>query len=66
MISVMMSLIAVVGATFVYVSSRVKKYPMRSKSSVRMSLLAATSWAAYRIANVRKIRPKKSTGDLLK
>jgi hypothetical protein len=47
-ISVIMSVIAAVGATSVYVSRRVKKYPMRSKSSARMSPLAATAWAAYK------------------
>jgi hypothetical protein len=34
-----MSVIAVVGATVVYVSSRVKNHPMRSKSSASTSLL---------------------------
>ncbi|KAI9447124.1 hypothetical protein BJY52DRAFT_1313190 [Lactarius psammicola] len=47
-ISVIMSVIAVVGVTSVYVSRRLKKNPMRSKSSARASLLAATSLAAKR------------------
>ena len=39
---------------------------MRSKSSARTSLLAATSCAAYKIPNVRTICAKKSTGYVLK
>ena len=58
-ISVMISVIAAVGVTSVYVSSRLKKNPMRSKSSARTSLLAATSLAAYRIFNVRRIAQRK-------
>ena len=54
-ISVIMFVIAVVGATSVYVSSRAKNHPMRSKSSARTSLLAATPWAAYMIFDVRVI-----------
>ena len=42
-----MSVMAEVGDTFVYVSSRAKKYPMRSNNSARTSLLAATPLAAY-------------------
>ena len=53
------SVIAAVGVTSVYVSSRVKKNPMRSKSSARTSLLAVTSLAAYRAFSVRTIRPMK-------
>jgi hypothetical protein len=57
-ICVIMSVIAVVGDKVVYVSSREKKYPMRSKSSARTSLLAAMPCAAYKIYNVRRIRSK--------
>ena len=54
-ISVIMFVIAVVGATSVYVSSRAKNHPIRSKSSARTSLLAATPWAAYMTFDVRMI-----------
>ena len=47
-ISVLMSVIAVVGVTSVYVSSRLKKNPIRSNSSARTSLLAATSLAVWK------------------
>jgi hypothetical protein len=39
---------------------------MRSNSSARTSLLAATSLAAYKTFNVRTIRPEKYIGYLLK
>ena len=55
-ICVIMSVMAEVGDTFVYVSSRAKKYPMRSNNSARTSLLAATLWAAYQMYNVRILR----------
>ena len=58
-ISVIMFVIAAVGATSVYVSSRAKNHPIRSKSSARTSLLAATSWAAYKILDVRMICRKR-------
>ena len=54
-----MSDIAVVGDTFVYVSSRAKKYPIRPNSSARMSLLAATLCAVFQMYNVRMIRRKQ-------
>jgi hypothetical protein len=56
--SVIMLVIAVVGATSVYVSSRAKNHPMRSKSSPRTSLLAETPWAACKTIDVRMIRRK--------
>ena len=48
-ICVIMSVIAAVGANSVYASSRAKNHPIRSKSSARMSLFAATPWAVYKI-----------------
>jgi hypothetical protein len=67
-ISVIMSAIAAVGVTSVYVSRRLKKYPMRSNSSARTSLLAATSLAAYRshrTFNMRTIRRKNEQNACL-
>ena len=58
-ICVIISVIAAVGATSVYASSRVKNDPIRSKSSARTSLLAATPWAVYEISNMRTIGPEK-------
>ena len=58
-ISVIMFVIAVVGATSVYVSSRAKNHPMRSKSSARTPLLAATPWAVYKIFDMRSICRKQ-------
>ena len=46
MISTIMSIIAAVGGTAVYVSSRLKKYSMRLKSSMSLVPLALTSLAA--------------------
>ena len=54
-ISVIMFVIAVVGATSVYVSSRAKNHPMRSNNSARTSLLAATPWAVYKTFDVSLI-----------
>ena len=58
-ISVIMFVIAVVGATSVYVSSRAKNHPIRSNSSARTSLLAATPCAVYKIIDVRLICRKQ-------
>ena len=52
-ISVIMSVMSEVGVTSVYVSSRLKKNPMRSNSSARTSLLAAASLAAYETLDIR-------------
>jgi hypothetical protein len=41
-----MSVIAAVGGTFVYVSRRLKKFSIRSKMSTRASCAALTSLAA--------------------
>ena len=58
-ISVIMFVIAVVGATSVYVSRRAKNHPIRSNSSARTSLLAATPWAVYKTIAVRMIYRKQ-------
>ena len=58
-ISVIMFVIAVVGATSVYVSSRAKNHPIRSNNSARTSLLAATPWAVYEMFDVRLIYRKQ-------
>ena len=58
-ISVIMFVIAVVGATSVYVSSRAKNHPIRSNNSARTSLLAATPWAVYEMFDVRLICRKQ-------
>ena len=64
MISVIMSVMAEVGVISVYVSSRLKKNPMRSNSSARTSLLAAVSLAAYETLDFRKDLPKEIYGIL--
>ena len=46
MILTMISLMAAVGRTFMYASSRLKKYSMRLNKSIRASLLARTSLIA--------------------
>ena len=46
MILTMMSFMAAVGRTFMYASSRLKKYSMRLNKSIRASLLARTSLIA--------------------
>jgi len=46
MISTIMSVIAVVGGSAVYVSSRLKKYSTRLKSSMSLARPALTSLAA--------------------
>ena len=53
-ISTMMSLMATVGRTFMYASSRLKKYSMRLNKSIRAFLLARTSLMAcegYKLRN---------------
>ena len=65
-ICVIISVIAAVGATSVYASRRVKNHPIRSKSSARTSLFAATPWAVYKISNVRTTGPEKQTRYLQK
>ena len=42
-----MSVMAAVGRTFIYASSRLKKYSIRPNRSIRASLLARTSLIAY-------------------
>ena len=58
-ISVIIFVIAVVGANSVYVSSRAKNHPIRSNNSARTSLLAATPWAVYEMFDVRMICRKQ-------
>jgi hypothetical protein len=49
MILTMMSIMAEVGRTFIYASSRLKKYYMRPNRSMRAYLLARTSLIAYEV-----------------